>query len=292
MTRADPIIDRIRAADPAGDIDLEAASRTPRAQRTLDDIVTDGGQRSGGRLSRRGFVAVVAAATLALSTVGAVAGGLFDPDPQDVQGILDGAEGAADAHGPGWRPTLDSEAVLCAYDSGDGASSTFASEFPLDEPLTVDRIVAECRTGSDAARVSGAPDDLTLCEGVQTRAAIQEQLASGEIVSGDVASRPSFPVVLGWDADCSTAAFTGSHDLELRDFTGVEDVNRAREVEVRLESLALDRCQSRDEAVQLAGEVVTALDRGWFVFDPLGHDSDEPCHRVDLDPMLGAIVIW
>lgn len=293
MAHNDPIIEKIRAADPARGVDLQEASRTPSARRMLDDII-DGDEtrgRSGARLSRRGFVTMVAAATIVLSAVGAVATGLFSPDPQDVEGILDSAADAVDVHLPGWRPALNSEAVWCVYEDGHSAS-TYASEFPLDQPLTVERLVVECETGNDAARMFGAPESLTVCGAVRTDPSIREQLESGAILSGDINDRPTFPVVLGWDADCTTTSIDSQLPLELRDFTGVDAINRSREVEVRLEALALEECLSHDEAVQLADETAAELNDGWFVFEPSSRDANASCFRVDLDPTLGAVVIW
>jgi hypothetical protein len=287
--RNDPLLDELRAADPARELDFDRAVRTPRAQRAFLSIVSRDGPWHRRRLSRRGFVTMVAAATVALSAVGAVASGLFSPDPQDVQGILDASAEHTDVHLPGWRPVLNSETVWCLYDNGHSVSTT-ASGFPLDETLTVDRLISECRT-NDVARMVGVPDELTICDGVQANAVIDQQLAGGRIVSGDADSRPAFPVVLGWDADCATAEVSGLRQLQLRDFTGIEAINRWREVEVRLDSFGIDRCLRRTEAIQVATEAAEALGDGWFVFEP-EHDQDDLCRRVDLDPMLGAVVIW
>jgi hypothetical protein len=62
-------------------------------------------------------------------------------------------------HLPGWRIELDAEAVECDFTgvSGAGAQkiSGSASNFPLGEAITADRIIQECAGGTDATRSTG-----------------------------------------------------------------------------------------------------------------------------------------
>lgn len=297
MTDNDPIIEQIRAADPARNVDLREAPYSLRARRMLDDII-DGDEprgRPSGRLSRRGLVTMVAAATIALSSVGAVAAGMFSPDPRDIEGILDSAADAADAHLPGWRPTLNSETVLCVYADGRTAS-TLASEFPLDEPLTEDDLKQECATGNDVVRsgLVDEPSEMTLCEANVSTEALEARIAEVgyDLVAGRIegAGYP-LPVVLGWDDDCSSFAMEGRPHLELRSLNSLEAVNKAREVEVGLKAAELETCLTESEAIRIATEARRALPGEWPLLQARS-DVVRPCRTIQFDVEWGFMVMF
>lgn len=285
---AEDLIQRLQAADPASDADFSADS--PDARRLLERINDDSASEESGQRSRTTRTLALAAALLVGSTVAAAAAGLFSPDPADLNTILERAADHADVHGPGWRPLLNTEAVQCVYEGGGGAS-TYASEFPLDEPLTVDHLVEECTTGNDAVGTFGAPAEVTVCEGVKSDAYVAGAIEIGEVVAGSTTKRPGFPVVLGWDADCGDTIVDSSGGLMLREFTGVEAINAARELEIGFEASALQSCTSKPDALELAKQARTHLNNSWFVL-AASSDVSPSCFRVDFDPHVGAIMIW
>lgn len=234
-------------------------------------------------------LSVVAAALLLTATVAAT--GIFEPDPESVQAVKTEGEQHADVHLEGWRPVLNAESVRCIFPDG-RAIDTFASDFPLDQPLTVDRLIEECTTGNDLARTSSVPPttNTSLCEAVLTDAALQPRLQGARADVGNQSDRPGMPVVFIGDVDCHDATGAGTEDLQLRPFGGVDALNRAREAEIELEATALDRCLSHQQAINLAQQTADWLDQGWYVVDYGNSFSD--CLRVDLTPEVGAVTIW
>jgi hypothetical protein len=114
------------------------------------------------RHRRRSVLFRTLAVAAALAAVGggtAFAVSSLQPDSRQ-SGTVERQQTAAagNAHIAGWRPELDAEHVVCDYRNlGREAPLvyTYANEFPLATPLTEQRIVGECRSGTDAVR--GAP---------------------------------------------------------------------------------------------------------------------------------------
>lgn len=116
-----------------------------------------------GRHSRR-LVGVIAAALVVTTAAAAAAVGLGGPDPQQAATVVDQNVEAAQVHLDGWRPELRSESVACVgtdsprlTDPRAGGQTT-ASEFPLTDPLTAERLIDECTGGTDEARLAGGHD--------------------------------------------------------------------------------------------------------------------------------------
>ena len=114
-TRQDPmttddLYTEVRQADPAAGLDRDPDGAAPAT-------CYPGSEPPATLPSApppEAHVVVLAAAAMAIST-GAVASGLFEPDPQDLDTIVTEASEHADVHLPGWRPSLRAETVWGFY---------------------------------------------------------------------------------------------------------------------------------------------------------------------------------
>jgi hypothetical protein len=220
--------------DAVRDEDVERAWRGSPASRALLDEITGApvtALRAGrtGRGSRRTIVLLAAVLALAAIGGGAVAAGVFDPDPADVATVTELAKEAAEVHGPGWRPELNAEQVLCMYGKRqvDGLR-TMASSGPLDAALTKADLFGECSRGAGTTKLDQSR--MTLCTG-----------PSG----GD--GRAVLPVVLARGGDCRAAGFDPADEAAL-----LTDVNRRRQVELTiLAAQPVGRCVPEAELRQL-----------------------------------------
>ncbi len=247
------------------------------------------------RRPRLGRVAALAAAFLVLTAGGAIAAGVFSPDPKDVATIVDNSEQEAAFHSEGWRPVLASEGVWCMYDPATG-SATYVSEYPLGDPLTMDVLLAECATGNDVARnQDGVPTEFTLCEATITEQGYRDRMDQDEhfvVLAGDpMGEHPGFPVVLAWDAECDTTTLETSTPVDLVAMQSLDGINRAREVEIGLKASGIESCLSNAEAIAMAQQTRDQLGDSWLVVD-FGFDEMAECHSVDIDLEWGTIGVW
>lgn len=280
---------QLRRIDPAADLDRDSSG--PAAQRMLTRVraaLEETAVRTPRPRLRR-TVALVAAA-LTIGSTAAVAAGVFQPDPADVGVILDDAAEAADAHLPGWRPSLRAESVRCFY-APDRSNETPVSEFPLDQPLTRELIRTECTSGNDMVRtMTSAPDQVELCAATIPPDAYQQRLEERRepVLDGDpTKATPIFTVGLGWETTCATAQVESIPPIELRPLTDedLQRINQVRAVEVSLRAAAQQGCLSREEAVAMADQARDHLEGHW----PLISLGDRPgfsapdCYEVWVD---------
>lgn len=278
--------ERLRQLDPATGLDRDPTSS--EALRLLSRVHT-GNATSRRPRPRRTRTVVALAAAFTVASTAAVATGVFQPDPADVDTILEDAVDRADVHLPGWRPSLRAETVWCYY-APDQSIDTPVSEFPLDQPLTRDRIAKECTSGNDMVRTMAAPpDQVTLCAAAIAPQDYQQRLAEREepVLAGDPSkAQPVFTVALGWDTTCEEAQLHSTPPVGLTPLTDdhLDRVNEVREVEVSLRAMAMERCISREEARATADQVRDQLHGEW----PLISLPDRPiggtdCHQVWID---------
>ncbi len=244
---------------------------------------------------RMGRVAALAAALLVLTAGGAIAAGVFSPDPEDVATIVDDGQQQAPAHLERWRPSLRSEGVWCMYDLTTGAA-TYVSEYPLGDPLTMDVLLAECATGNDVVRnQDGIPTEFTLCEATVTEQGYSDRIDQDEyfvILEGDpAAEHPGFPVVLAWDTECEATTLETSSPVNLVTMQSLDDINRARQVEIGLKASGIEACLTKAEAVTMAQQTRSQLGDSWLVMD-FTFSRPAECHTVDIDLEWGTIGVW
>ena len=281
----DTLYSKMRDADPASTLDRDPGS--PAARRLLSRIeTTTESVRPRGRRTRA--VAVLVAAVMTLST-GAVASGLFQPDPQDLDTLVADAAEHAEVHLPGWRPVLRAETVWCFYDSSTHVD-TLVSDFPLDEPLTKDLIATECTSGNDMLRsgMAGPPGEMTFCAARISDEAYQHRVDERRepLLAGDLSrATPLVPVVLGWQAVCEQVDLDISPAMSLSPLTqtDIDRINRVREVEVTLRATAMQQCISYDEAIETAGQIRDRLDGEWPLVHGTGVDGNTTCHQLWID---------
>lgn len=289
----DHLIRRLRAEDPAADIDPNPHSSTGR--RLLDQARRRGEKATAmpRRPARRRVVITAIAGLVALSGAGALASGVFDPEPEEVTAVLDDAQPRESAHLEDWRPELTSETVWCIYEDG-GGTRTVASEFPLERPLTAENLIEECTSDNDQVRSgeSAPPTSTTLCGGVLPDDEITRRLefTDDQILVGSISdARYHFPVVVGWDTDCRDVDLSGAPAADLQTLDSLDAMNRARELEVGLKAAAIEQCLSREQVVEMAEQVREELHDDWLIIDHMIDDAD--CYQADLQPEEGWITI-
>lgn len=302
MSRHDRIEHRLRATDPAADLQADPDDATARHLRSR---ALRSGRAARRNAPRARLVAAGAAALLAASSVGAVAAGVFDPDPGEIDSILAEAEeiGRYEVKTDDWRPTLRSERVICAHEDGTLGSTSVAhpAVFPIDEGIDEADLIAACVEedhGADGMRHLEWSHDFTVCEGAvpagEVRATYQQMAAEQpdgaklvERIGGD---RPAFPVVLGWDAECDQTRIPtspGSTELDAWTATSTLNLNRTREIEIGLTAAAIDGCLDTQDAASLAMEARAELPGDWAILSVLGPDASRDegplCSQVRID---------
>jgi len=170
------------------------------------------------------------------------------------------AEGEATHHLPGWRPELAAEGVQCDYTGSPSAPvgkvGTSASEFPLGEAITADRIVEECATGTDATRSTGI--DLTgqgtLCKSVSTKSIGVASTPIAKVVTVEVTE----PTVIFSGDSCEASGYQSPPP----DF--VSAIEQHRRVEMLLRAVPR-RCPRVDEARAWVERQIKTLPDEWTV---------------------------
>ena len=158
--------------------------------------------------------------------------------PKSAEVVERHSRSAAVVHGPDWRPELDAEHVVCDY-RGLGLVTTgvytYASEFPLAQSLTRERLVDECRSGTDATTgVPSITQPATLCAVTPPG----EQLA--------------VPVVTFGSAGCAAPLSAAPPSL-------LDDRNRLRRDETAILAVP-EACPTPDEARRWVEEQIAASD--------------------------------
>lgn len=295
---------------------LDRVAQSTKVNRRVEEIVSNRHRRPTPKLvaAVAAFASVVAIFVIPMLLSGTpdgdVAGGVpapvepgwtIDPvwltvenDDLDVFDALTAA--AAEVHGPGWRTSLRTEAVWCLHEGGPGAD-TRASDFPIEEDLSVEALTVECATGNDSARnLDAPPDTLTVCRGVFADTEYQQWLSSGEyrVIAGDIEGiRPGFPVVLGWQSDCVSEVLDTTNSVVLSEDLDLGQVNQARQLEIALVGASHNNCFDYGQASALADEAGKVLGTSWLrvEFTAVDQDLIDYCYQPVLDLQWGAIYV-
>ena len=85
MTPTDVVLEKVRHADPIGDVDVRGWSNSADARRVLDQIVVRDVHAPRSRRRRTAWIAATVVGTSALATVAAASGLLGEPAPEPVR---------------------------------------------------------------------------------------------------------------------------------------------------------------------------------------------------------------
>lgn len=310
MTNLDELYHRMRAADPAVDVDVDPDGPLGRRLRARAMTAGTGVPPLPPPAPRKRVVVSAAVGLMLVGGGSAVTAGVFGPDPDEVAATLEDAResgvatlledaearGLSEVKTEDWRPTLRSERVVCAHEDGSlGATSVAHPEdFPMEERIDEDDLIAACASGTDQTRHLDSPQQWTVCEGAipaEDVHATVDRMTSGQgPLEGRLThDRPAFPVVLGWVTDCDEATIETSPQRTVLgpwSSDSMQELNRARQVELGLTAAAIDRCLHPDEARAMASQARDELAGDWPVVaadSPASEGADGGCSRVWLD---------
>jgi hypothetical protein len=171
---------------------------------------------------------------------------------------LENAYRNAPADAPGGRPMLAAEYAFCQAwptNSNDTVRGTFASNFPLGQPLTEARIAEACaRSDSPDARMQlGAA--FTVCE--TTRRGPIYDLGATSIIS------VPRPILVFGAANCAEAGYAVADRL-------LDSLNVMRNIEINLRAVPRD-CPTEQEATAWVYKVTEdLLGQEWTIGPPAG----------------------
>jgi len=164
----------------------------------------------------------------------------------------------ASVHIPGWRTELGAERVECDYAGASSVSianiSGSASEFPLGEAITADRIIQECADGTDATRAAGVDlaGEGTLCKSVSTKRVVP----AGAAKPTDVVVTE--PAVIFTGGPCEGSGY----ETPAPDF--IEVIEQQRRAEILLRAVPRD-CPTADETRAWVERQVKTLPEQWTI---------------------------
>jgi hypothetical protein len=138
------------------------------------------------RAHRRWAYATGTVLLIGTGAVGAaLASGNDGPSPTHAHTVEEALDDHGRVHLPEWRQELNAETVQCFRSVQDGPPQlivrTKASEFPMSELLTRERLVDECAGGTDAARQVGGFDR----DGASTCVSRSAARVSAVVLGGD-----------------------------------------------------------------------------------------------------------
>lgn len=251
---------------------LPAQSRERIKELLMETMrVDETGQRRGAARGGRRRAVALAVLAAAISGGAVAAAGVLrsdSPDPGRAAVIAEGfAKQAAAMHGPGWRPELGAERVTCAPSGAEAATPSkltivWASQFPIVERLTADRIVQSCasQAGGGSTPAPAAP---TACVPRQGR---------------------PLAVVLGDGSSCADAA------LPLRTITGgdLTELNHLRAVDVAVLGETDVSCPTMAQARTWARDRLREAGEGIHLTDT---DEGPGCYRTMIDWFTGTALV-
>lgn len=166
------------------------------------------------------------------------------------------------------RTVLEAERIWCMYPGSPG-SSTGATSAAVSEALTLEDLLLECDGNNDAARNLDTPTEaFTICRGVFDMAAYADRFSAGDeiLILGEPGSHlPGFPVVLGWDSDCSSEDLESNPTVHLTADLSIDQVNETRSLEIAIRGAELlDECPQAS-ARAVAEAVVDHLGGHWLL---------------------------
>ncbi|MEX1162327.1 MAG: hypothetical protein WEB03_01980 [Nitriliruptor sp.] len=184
---------------------------------------------------------------------------------------------------------MSTEAVSCVLPDG-RTTSTYASDGPRSEPLSVADIVQACTWRVDAVLDADTdPDQAQVCTAELRQDALDERRTTTDdtfLAGSWDDGTPVSPVVLLGGGDCTTQVIAGhlrtTETLSDRDLA---DINAARALEI---SFRADGCVDHETALASAEKARAA--GGWPIATPTTPAGDGACSSVSFDEW-GAIIV-
>lgn len=288
---------------------LDQVAEATRVQRRADEITRTSQRRPAPRLAigAAAFGVVLAVFALPLLLAGPqsdnLAGGRSSTPTNTPVTIkpawltveADDLEAIASMQlpGDGTRAPLRSETIWCFYKSGRPIEAS-ASDGPFDESLTAASFTDTCAGHPDrASETNVATESMTICRAVFKPDAYEEWATSVEmnVISGGVlGAHPGFPVVLGWPSDCVSESLTSNPSVTLTADLSLEEVNRARELEIAALGAGIQNCLSYNESQELAKAITGELGQQWTLTE-LGRVSElnGACFQPFIDQQWGWV---
>ena len=182
---------------------------------------------------------------------------------------------------PGTRPPLSTEATWCVDDSGRpwhaGSAVRNAIILPLELPVTEEALVDACLAATSREGVdwgSTGTTGYTVCRGrYPSRDALWNQpdfIYPAELVLVDgnpAAPGPGFPLVFDRAVECATVGVGSIPPLILDDGPVLDDLNRARDLQIAALGAALRTCLTVEQAWALTEAVHAQLGPGWLLVE-------------------------
>ena len=212
------------------------------------------------RRTTRRVVLLAAAFLVATASMAGAAMTLLQPDPEQaavVDEVFDPMRG--EIHPLDWRPDLQAEQTKCLLPGADEfvqeRLASIASNFPLEERLTVEHLATACTDGNAYASENG-------------------YTAAGAEVCVDDGGRYVDPTVVIDGTDCALA----SPDLRPITEQDLADLNEMRAIEVALLAVPSENgCPTFDDARQWVTSQVDQLALSLNIVE--GDQGSDVCYR-------------
>jgi hypothetical protein len=289
MNNNDTLMIRARRINPVPPSAVEKIGESREAEDLLTAILqTSAPVATVRRSPRRALTGLIAAAVLASAGAVAAQVAMDRPDERQSAQVERDFRAQAGAHLDGWRPELSAERVRCLFPATQDPLVTFASDFPLDGALTLQRLAQACAEGNDWAKKL-EQDGVGPFDASAATICVTEESAYPKTVVGvggiDCSATALRELVPDEEADAAVYEETATRAMTSED---LQELNRMRAIEVAVLAVGGDNgCPTREQALQWTD----ARLREYSVADLQVHarNSGEGCYRGRIDWQAGEV---
>jgi hypothetical protein len=204
-------------------------------------------------------------------------------EPEDIAAIVAATpdELADGTVVPGMRSQLRTESAWCVLGEPEQPWSSMlgrSGHDPLDHPVTEEALFDACvrteRTETGVSVGGTPPSEYTVCRASYlTREDLPRSgnmiLPDLTVIDGDIsAPGPGIPAVYGRITDCTTESLPG---MRVDDTPPLDELNRARDLEIAVTGASLRNCLSVEAARALAEAARAELGAGWLLVEVPWH---------------------
>jgi hypothetical protein len=181
---------------------------------------------------------------------------------------------------PGMRSQLRTESAWCMLGQPERPWSSMLGRFghdPLDQPVTEEALFDACVRAAPGVGVGvgdAPPTEYTVCRASYlTREDLPRSgnmiLPDLTVIDGDTSTPgPGIPVVYGRITNCTAESLPG---MRIDDTPPLDELNRARDLEIAVTGASLRNCLSVVEARALAEAARADLGAGWLLVEVPWH---------------------